>query len=112
MPRSYYDQLYVGGSVRRTNKYEWAMNGFGPTFPSFSTVGHDLHRIRRGALAPFFSKASVTQLEPTVQAVIAKLVSRLGGLQGSGTPVNLIDAYSALTNDVRTYATFPRKRLR
>lgn len=100
---SYYDQLYVGASVRRTDKYEWAMKGFGPTVASFSTVSHDLHRIRRGALAPLFSKASVVRLEPTVQAVIAKLVSRLQGLQGSGTPVNLIDAYSALTNDVRTY---------
>jgi cytochrome P450 len=99
---SYYDQLYVGSSVRRTNKYHWAVRGFGPTVASFSTVSHDLHRIRRGALAPFFSKASVAQLEPTVQAVIAKFVLRLKGLQGSGTPINLIDAYSALTNDVRT----------
>ncbi len=98
---SYYDQLYVGASVRRTNKYEWSMRGFGPTVASVSTVSHDLHRIRRGTLAPFFSKASVEQLEPTVQAAIAKLVTRLKGLQGSGTPINLIDAYSALTNDVR-----------
>ncbi len=99
---SYYDRLYVGSSVRRTNKYEWAISGFGLTGASFSTVNHDLHRIRRGALAPFFSKASVVQLEPTVQAAIAKFVLRLKGLQGSGTPINLIDAYSALTNDVRT----------
>ena len=82
-------------------KYDWAMRAFGPTVAGFSTESHELHRIRRGALAPAFSKASVTQLEPTVQAIIGKLISRLTKLQGSGTPVNLIDAYSALTNDVK-----------
>ena len=82
-------------------KYEWAMRSFGPTVASFSTEGHELHRIRRGALSPFFSKASVTQLQPAVRAVIAKFVARITALKGSGTPINLIDAYSALTNDVR-----------
>ena len=98
---SYYDELYVGASTRRTEKYEWAMRAFGAPVATFSTKGHELHRIRRSVLAPFFSKASVAQLEPTVQAVIAKFISRLKELQGSHIPVNLIDAYSALTNDVR-----------
>ncbi len=95
----YYDELYVSSS-RRTMKYEWAMRGFGPTISTFATEDHDLHRTRRGALAPFFSKASVYQLEPSVQAIVTKLGSRLETIQGSGTVVNLIDVFTSLTADI------------
>ncbi|KAK3171849.1 hypothetical protein OEA41_003933 [Lepraria neglecta] len=81
-------------------KYEWAMKGFGPAISSFATEGHELHRTRRGALAPYFSKASVYQLEPTVQSVVNKLVSRLEAIQGSGTVINVIDVFTALTADI------------
>ncbi len=81
-------------------KYEWAMKGFGPTLSSFATESHELHRSRRGALAPFFSKASVHNLEPAVQNVVDKLVSRLELIQGSETVINLIDVFTALTCDI------------
>ena len=81
-------------------KYEWAMKGFGPRLSSFGTIDHDRHRIRRGAIAPFFSKASVTQLEPSVQFMVNKLISRLKGLQGSGAVANLINIYISLTADI------------
>lgn len=51
-------------------------------------------------MSPFFSKASVQRLEPAVQLVVNKLVSRLENLRGSGSKVNLVDIYSALTGDV------------
>lgn len=81
-------------------KYEWAMKGFGPTLSSFATEGHELHRARRGALSPFFSKASVYNLEPVVQSVVDKLSSRLATIQGSETVMNMIDVFTALTCDV------------
>ncbi|KAF2220603.1 putative cytochrome P450 [Elsinoe ampelina] len=52
---SYYETLYAGGSHKR-DKYV------------ITTSHHDLHRIRRGALNPFFSKASVSKLEPMLRA--------------------------------------------
>ncbi|KAL8851803.1 MAG: hypothetical protein Q9221_003317 [Calogaya cf. arnoldii] len=88
---SYYDELYVGPSTRRTLKYERAIRGFGPTNYVFSTISHELHRSRRGAVAPFFSKALVQQLEPTVDSMIQKLVNRLNKLKGTGTVINLVD---------------------
>jgi cytochrome P450 len=51
-------------------------------------------------MSPFFSKASVQRLEPAVQLIVNKLVSRLENLQGSGSKVNLVDVFSALTGDV------------
>ena len=76
------------------------MKGFGPTISAFATESHELHRTRRGALAPFFSKASVYHLEPSVQAVVNKLISRLEGIQGSGVVINLIDVFTSLTADI------------
>ena len=81
-------------------KYEWAMKGFGPPLSSFATVSHEHHRIRRNAVAPFFSKASVSQLEPVVQLTIQKLVTRLEGIKQTGTVINLIDVFVSLTADI------------
>lgn len=96
----FYDEIYVGGSVRKTEKYLWAVRMFGRSTSTFGTVDHELHRTRRAALSPFFSKVSVQRLEPTVQDVIDKLVIRLQSMKFSGTTVNIIDAFSALTGDV------------
>ncbi|KAL8884873.1 MAG: hypothetical protein Q9192_006755 [Flavoplaca navasiana] len=92
-PSRYYDVLYVGPSIRRTLKYQWAVRGFGPTNYAFATISHELHRTRRGAIAPFFSKTLVQQM-------IQKLVNRLGKLKGTGTVVNLIEMYPCLTSDI------------
>ena len=96
----YYDQLYVGAAVRKSDKYPWAARMFGRSTSMFSTIPHDLHRIRRAAMAPFLSMQSVQRLEPTIQVVVNKLVTRFRDLQGSGTSVNLIHAYAALTGDI------------
>ena len=81
-------------------KSQWAVRMFGRATSTFGTPEHDLHRIRRAALAPFFSKVSVQRLEPVVQLMVDKLVSRLEDLQEAGSTVNLIDVFSALTGDV------------
>ena len=73
-----------------------------------STVSHELHRQRRAAIAPFFSKALIQQLEPSVQSVVDKLVLRLGALQGSGRVVILINLFSALTADIIFEYSFAR----
>ena len=102
----FYDELYVAGSTRRTMKYGWAMKMFGRSTAALATESHELHRIRRAALAPFLSKASVQQLEPTVQSIVDNLTSRLRSLQGSGIPVNLVHAFTSLTGDIIGQYTF------
>ena len=96
----YYDELYVGPSQRRTLKYEWSVRGFGPTNFTFSTIGHEHHRIRRAAITPLFSKALVQQFEPSVQTMVDKLISRLENLKGSGTVINMVAMYPCLTSDI------------
>lgn len=75
---------------------------------ALSTIDHDLHRQRRSAIAPFFSKAAVQRLEPSIKSVVEKLVLRLKGLQGSGTFINLEDFFTALTADVVFQYCFAR----
>jgi cytochrome P450 len=95
------DVLYVSGSVRRTEKYPWAVKIVGNGNSSFVTIDHDLHRLRRGAYAPFFSKASVQkQAEPVVQPIVNKLVRRLQQLRGTGVIINLNEMYASLTGDI------------
>ena len=89
-------------------KYEWSMKGFGPTIATFSTESHELHRTRAAALAPFFSKASVYQLEPSVQSIVDQLVARLRTIQGTGSNVNMVDVFTSLTGDVISQYAFAR----
>lgn len=75
---------------------------------SVSTINHNLHRIRRAAVAPFFSTSSVQKLEPIIRSIILKAISKLHGTHGSGTPVNLVTFYSALTGDIISEYAFGR----
>lgn len=82
------------------------MKGFGPTVSTFSTESHELHRTRAAALAPFFSKASIHQLEPSLQSVVDELVAGLRSLQGTGCSVNMVDVFTSLTADVISQYAF------
>lgn len=65
-----------------------------------------MHRIRRAALNPFFSKQSVGRLEDIIQLSIDRLYFRLGCSADSGLPVNLSDAFTAVSGDVISSYTF------
>jgi len=95
----YYDELYAGPGNKR-NKYIYYTEQFGTPLAMINTIPHNLHRIRRAALSPFFSKASVTRLEPLIQEKVEILCSRLRKFKESGQPVSISLAYACLTNDV------------
>ncbi|RDW75998.1 cytochrome P450-1 [Coleophoma crateriformis] len=88
----------VGG--RRRDKYRRVMQLFGFTEAAISTVEHDVHRIRRGAMSRMFSKDSVRRLEPIMQANLEKLFARMEEFKSSGQPLNLFPFFSAFTNDL------------
>ncbi len=66
----------------------------------FSTVPHDLHRMRRAPLSPFFSKRSVSRLEPIIRSAVEQLCKRIEEFQQTGEPLILNHAFSALTIDI------------
>ncbi|KAK0728747.1 hypothetical protein B0T26DRAFT_849369, partial [Lasiosphaeria miniovina] len=81
----FYDELYA--SNQRLDKYRYG----------FSTVPHELHRLRRGAINPFFSVQSVTQLEPLILAKADKLCARFHALASTAEVVRINAAFIALT---------------
>lgn len=104
----FYDELYV--STKRLDKYQWWTNLAGADGSSFATVPHDLHRLRRGVLNPFFSARSVARLEPLISSKISKLCARFDGFVESQEVVRLDAAFMALTMDVICDYAFARDR--
>ena len=51
-------------------KWDWSARITQAGSAAISTLSHELHRQRRAATAPFFSKASIQRLEPSVQSVV------------------------------------------
>jgi cytochrome P450 len=94
----FFDELYA--SNRQADKYRWWTNLAGADGSSFATVPHDLHRLRRGALNPFFSVRSVSRLEPMIKSKIEKLCARFEGIAKTQEIVRFDAAFMALTMDI------------
>ncbi|KAE8143640.1 cytochrome P450 [Aspergillus pseudotamarii] len=105
---NFIDDLYAGGGKKR-DKYPYFSAQFGIPDSVFGTPGHDLHRLRRGALNRFFSKASVTKLEPIIHRAIEKLVAQLEHhYTGTNSPVTMTMAFSCMTTDIVTEYAFAK----
>lgn len=102
---SFMPTLYPNGA-KNVEKWSWSAGMFGSTGMAFSTVNHDLHRLRSSAFRNFFSKQSIREYEPTISQLISNLCQGLERHQRNGEVVNLVDAYSALTHDVITEYCF------
>ena len=72
----------------------------------FGTVPHNLHRLRRGVLNPFFSKRSILALENLIQERVDKLCAAMSRPEDIKKPIDLGLAYTALTVDVISHYAF------
>ena len=77
-------------------------NQFGNTLAEVLTVGHDIHRLRRASVNPYFSKQKILSLEPVIQKLVNKLVNRFEKLKGMSEPLPIRLAYECLTTDIIT----------
>ncbi|OJZ88942.1 hypothetical protein ASPFODRAFT_42057 [Aspergillus luchuensis CBS 106.47] len=109
---AFYDELYAPGGKKKRNLNPQFKHQFGAPDSALSTTEHDLHRMRRSALSPFFSKASVRRLQPVIWEKVDKLLKRLDGLKNTGHPVRMDIAYAAFTNDVIMQYSFSHSRER
>ena len=64
--------------------------------------------MRRAALSPFFSKRSVTQLEPVIREKVEKLAGRFEAAAETREVIRLDAAYMALTMDVITQYSYAK----
>ena len=97
---AFYEVLYRQDG--KWDKYDFAYGYEGRNGAGATTISHDLHRIRRGAMNPFFSKQKVLSLEPVVQAQVDKLVNRFEAFAANGKVAPIGVAYGALAMDIIT----------
>jgi cytochrome P450 len=75
----------------------------------FATPEHSVHRMRRAAINPFFSKRKVAQYSPCIQRHMDRLVKRVKSeFVGNDSILNLSDMWSAFTADVVVDYTFEK----
>ncbi|KAL8737566.1 MAG: hypothetical protein Q9181_001544 [Wetmoreana brouardii] len=102
----FHGTLYALGAKR--NKVPYMIDIFGTNLAIFGTVQHDLHRIRRMALNPFFSKQAVTRLESVIQSKVRQMCDNISACKYRGENIQLRHALTASTVDVTTDYCFAR----
>ena len=108
---SFYDEIYAGNH-RQRDKYPWQIKSGDSAKAMGFTTDHHLHRLRREAVNPFFSKRRIVTLEKALYTQIDRLCERIGDFRASNNIINLTDAYLALTMDIITdYALGKSTRL-
>jgi cytochrome P450 len=96
------DDIYASGKHKR-NRDAWFYRSErnGPLgWSLFQTVDHDVHRMRRAALSPFFSKRNIQALEGLILGKVDELAERFAIARQDGEIVPLLHAAGALTMDI------------
>jgi cytochrome P450 len=96
----FYETLYSQHSPR--DKSRFLLNIFDLHMATFGTEKHDVHRIRRASLNPFFSKQRIFRLEPVIQSLARRFCERCEDFKRAGQPVPLTFGFSCLITDVLT----------
>jgi hypothetical protein len=101
----FYD-VYCGKVGEKRDKYAWAMPHFNTPPAMAATVEHNVHRLRRWAVAQIFLKANITRLNYVLKDNVNKFLGRLQEFGESGEPVNVLNGFKALTSDMLTIYAF------
>lgn len=99
-PDFFSDELFSFNA--KLDRYPEATKQFGIPDSTLFTVPHELHKSRRAALAPFFSRSTITKLESVIRGKVEKLCERMQTFIESQEPLELALAYRCLTTDVVT----------
>ncbi|KAH6972855.1 cytochrome P450 [Ilyonectria sp. MPI-CAGE-AT-0026] len=101
------DEIYAGGG-RIRDKWQHQLNagGAGPVSVSaFSTVAHEVHRIRRSALSRFFSRQQMLKLKDEIHEFAQLLVNKM--LRSAGKkPFDIKEAFNCFTADITSLYCF------
>lgn len=78
---------------------------------TFSTADSESHRIRRAAIAPFFSKNKVRDQNRLIQNVVDRISQRLSAeWSGTARVIDLMEMWGCMTSDVITELVFARPK--
>lgn len=102
----YYETLY--SRAGRRDKYFYFSGRFGYASDCFSTINHDLHRLRRKALSPMFSVKKIEEFQPVIKEKVEKLCRKIALYLQDGQVLPLSRAWMALTTDIITEYSFAK----
>lgn len=95
----FHEELYAGSNKVR-DRWEFFTKKANAEQSTFSTTSHTLHRMRRAALNPFFSTASVNTLQPAISQKVKQFLDRIREYRNSGEVLVISDAFAAFANGV------------
>ncbi|KAL3440678.1 cytochrome P450 [Aspergillus insuetus] len=84
----------------RVDKYDWLSGRFGNDTSVLTTAADSVHRVRRGALNPLFSRQRILVLQDVVREKVGILINRLENAQGVQTPVPIDRGFGAFSEDI------------
>ncbi|KAL1649444.1 hypothetical protein SLS58_001499 [Diplodia intermedia] len=112
---SYWDVLY--NSTNKLDKsapfycFDGSANITGvELMDAVTTVKHEVHRKRRGAISKFLSAANVSRLEPRTHVHLKKMLDRFAELGRAGEPCDCFNAFRSLTMDIVSTLCEPNPR--
>ncbi|OBR13082.1 Benzoate 4-monooxygenase cytochrome p450 [Colletotrichum higginsianum IMI 349063] len=101
------DEIYAGpGRIRDKWQHQLNTGGAGPvSVTGFSTVNHEVHRMRKGALSRFFSRQQMLKLEGEVQEFAQLTVDKMLRSASKG-PFDVKEAFNCFTADIISQYAF------
>ncbi|KAJ2996575.1 hypothetical protein NUW58_g937 [Xylaria curta] len=95
----FYDTLY--SNTRHSNKLKHLEHRFNNKLSGFATAEHHVHRTRRAAINPFFSKRTIARHSPNIQNLMDQLCERVKSeFAQDGSVLNLSNMWGAFTGDI------------
>jgi cytochrome P450 len=91
----------------KLNKYPPQAEALGMPESTFNSTDAELHRKRRAAIAPFFSKRSIMKLEPLIKEKVEKACERLSEFKARKEVLDLRLLCAAMTTDIITTYSYP-----
>ena len=81
---------------------------FGMPDATFSTIEHDLHKLRSSTLRNMFPKKRIFQLEPIITKKVDACIARLNVFKSSDDVIDLRLLFTCLTTDIVTECSLAR----
>ncbi|KAI8947359.1 cytochrome P450 [Xylaria longipes] len=94
------DAVYAPGPGHKRDKNSKHSRSLGINSSIGGSIAHELHRNRREALNPFFSRQRIHRLDPDLTSKAAQVEDLFASARESGQVLNLSDIYFAFCNDV------------
>ncbi|KAI1393512.1 cytochrome P450 [Hypoxylon trugodes] len=102
---TFYNEIYAGNPHRIEGDYRFTRST-GVTKSMFAAVDHDLHQARRSNLTKFFSKRSISDIQPIIQDKVERFIKRLEDSSKDGSPANLSTLSAAFTADTISHYSY------